>query len=97
MEYLKSELENLQISKKKKIQTLQHHNLTLENIIEIENLENFSKMLKSLKKEKIIGIDCEWYYKKNVVDLMQIGTKKKIYLIKLNILFTKKKKKVDNL
>ena len=92
MENLKSELLKLTIdSKKKKTQTLEHHNLSLEDIIEIDDLKNLKKMIENLKSENIIGLDCEWHFSKNQVDLMQIGTPKKIYLVKINELFIQKK------
>ena len=84
---------SIEYQKKQKlgIQTLKSHNITLENTIEIEDLLNLQEMINILKCEKIIGMDCEWHNAKNKVDLFQIGTKKNIFFIKINILFNKKK------
>ena len=77
------------------LQTLEHHNLSLQDIIEIEDLKELQEMINILKSEKIIGLDCEWHFAKNKVDLMQIGTKKKVFLVKMNIMFNKKKYEWD--
>lgn len=76
-------------------QTLEHHNLTLQDIIEIDDLQKLQEMINILKTKKVLGLDCEWHNAKNKVDLMQIGTSKKVYLVRINTLFNKKKYEWD--
>jgi ribonuclease D len=66
-----------------------------EDIKEIKNLEELDEMIKTLKKEKIIGLDCEWKNNKGMIDLMQIATQKEIFLVRF-VLFVKKRTEWKN-
>ncbi len=55
----------------------------------VNTVEGFAKTVKEIKKEKLIALDGEWRYIKNPlkIDLLQIAGKKKIWLIRFNIIY----------
>uniref|UniRef100_A0A336M779 CSON012118 protein n=1 Tax=Culicoides sonorensis TaxID=179676 RepID=A0A336M779_CULSO len=57
-----------------------------EKICVINTMDNFYKMIGDLLNFNTLGFDCEWKFRESDIDLIQLSSKSRVYLIDVKVL-----------
>lgn len=62
------------------------YSIDLSKIAVITNTKNYYRMIGELKRFDIVGFDCEWKFGETEIDLIQLASKDRVYLIDVKTL-----------